>query len=119
MASRREPPQSRGIDICQRRISGTLSCHPCIARWWQNPRNFPTVGFDHWEHGRSMTPSRNMLRHLRRMASRWPDDYFLFTKWKERLSGTMFSSESDVKTGSMDRTRFQPSRVKEVGPAFR
>ncbi|GBN72016.1 hypothetical protein AVEN_32416-1 [Araneus ventricosus] len=39
-----------GVDFEE--ISGTLSCHTSIARWWQNPRTFPTVGFDHWEHGR-------------------------------------------------------------------
>ncbi|GBN40325.1 hypothetical protein AVEN_81197-1, partial [Araneus ventricosus] len=45
-----------------------------------------------------MTPSLNMPGHLRRMTSRWPNDYFLFPKLKEHLSGTRFSSESDVKT---------------------
>ncbi|GBN16467.1 hypothetical protein AVEN_196923-1 [Araneus ventricosus] len=45
-----------------------------------------------------MTPSLNMPGCLRRMASRWPNDYFLFPKLKEHLSGTRFSSESDVKT---------------------
>ncbi|GBN53076.1 hypothetical protein AVEN_181373-1, partial [Araneus ventricosus] len=34
------------------------------------------------------------------MASRWPSDYFLSTKLKEHLSGTRFSSESDVKTAT-------------------
>ncbi|GBM25970.1 hypothetical protein AVEN_223106-1 [Araneus ventricosus] len=45
-----------------------------------------------------MTPSLNTPRRLRRMASRWPSDYFLFPKLKEHLSGTRFSSDSDVKT---------------------
>nr|GBN18540.1 hypothetical protein AVEN_27647-1 [Araneus ventricosus]GBN18562.1 hypothetical protein AVEN_38415-1 [Araneus ventricosus]GBN18631.1 hypothetical protein AVEN_144502-1 [Araneus ventricosus] len=35
---------------------------------------------------------------LRRMASRWPSDYFLFPKLKEHLSGTEFPPDSDVKT---------------------
>ncbi|GBO42668.1 hypothetical protein AVEN_149103-1 [Araneus ventricosus] len=35
---------------------------------------------------------------LRRMASRWPSDYFLSPKLKEHLSGTRFSPKSDVKT---------------------
>ncbi|GBM29264.1 hypothetical protein AVEN_155218-1 [Araneus ventricosus] len=32
-------------------ISGTLSCHTCIAPVWRNSRTFPTVGIDHWEYG--------------------------------------------------------------------
>ncbi|GBN48346.1 hypothetical protein AVEN_100259-1 [Araneus ventricosus] len=39
-----------GVDFEE--ISGTLSCHTVKLRWWQDPRTFPTVGFDHWEHGR-------------------------------------------------------------------
>ncbi|GBO34882.1 hypothetical protein AVEN_78470-1, partial [Araneus ventricosus] len=39
-----------------------------------------------------------MPGRLRRMASRWPSDHFLFPKLKEHLSGIRFSSESDVKT---------------------
>ncbi|GBM85974.1 hypothetical protein AVEN_43520-1 [Araneus ventricosus] len=35
---------------------------------------------------------------VRRMASRWPSDYFLSQKLKEHLSGRKFSSETDVKT---------------------
>ncbi|GBM47677.1 hypothetical protein AVEN_171790-1 [Araneus ventricosus] len=34
------------------------------------------------------------------MASRWPSDHFLFSKLKEHLSGTRFSSDSAVKTGA-------------------
>ncbi|GBN57217.1 hypothetical protein AVEN_162703-1 [Araneus ventricosus] len=49
---------------------------------------------------RRMTPSLNMPGRLRRMASRWPTDCFLFSKLKGRLSGTRFSSESDVKTAT-------------------
>ncbi|GBN95766.1 hypothetical protein AVEN_3716-1 [Araneus ventricosus] len=45
-----------------------------------------------------MTPSLNMPGRLRRISSRWPNDYFLFPKLKELLSGTRSSSESDVKT---------------------
>ncbi|GBL77015.1 hypothetical protein AVEN_12669-1 [Araneus ventricosus] len=45
-----------------------------------------------------MTPSLNIPRRLRRITSQWPNDYFLFPKLKEHLSGTMFSSESDAKT---------------------
>ncbi|GBN87569.1 hypothetical protein AVEN_19215-1 [Araneus ventricosus] len=45
-----------------------------------------------------MTPSLNMPGHLRRITSRWLNDYFLSSKLKEHLSRTMFSSESDVKT---------------------
>ncbi|GBO12292.1 hypothetical protein AVEN_176232-1 [Araneus ventricosus] len=45
-----------------------------------------------------MTPSLNMPGYLRRMASRWSSDYFLFLKLKELLFGTGFSSDSDVKT---------------------
>ncbi|GBO19590.1 hypothetical protein AVEN_134987-1 [Araneus ventricosus] len=37
---------------------------------------------------------------LRRMASRWRSDYFLLSKLKEHLSGTKFSSDSDVKTAA-------------------
>ncbi|GBL89970.1 hypothetical protein AVEN_178381-1 [Araneus ventricosus] len=48
----------------------------------------------------SMTPSPNMLRRLRRMTSRWPSDYILFPKLKEHLSGTRFSSDSDMKRAS-------------------
>ncbi|GBO27355.1 hypothetical protein AVEN_122964-1 [Araneus ventricosus] len=44
-----------------------------------------------------MTPSLNMPGRLRRMASLWTSDYFLFPKLKEYLSGTRFSSDSDVK----------------------
>ncbi|GBO24319.1 hypothetical protein AVEN_50435-1 [Araneus ventricosus] len=44
------------------------------------------------------TPSLNMPGSLRRVISRWSNDYFLFPKLKEHLSGTKFSSESDVKT---------------------
>ncbi|GBN14625.1 hypothetical protein AVEN_171729-1 [Araneus ventricosus] len=40
------------------------------------------------QHGRAI---------VRRMASRWPNDYFLFQKLKEHLSGRKFSSETDVK----------------------
>ncbi|GBN51987.1 hypothetical protein AVEN_68383-1 [Araneus ventricosus] len=47
-----------------------------------------------------MTPSLNMPGRLRRMASRWPSDYFLFPKLKEQLSGTGFISDSDVKTAA-------------------
>ncbi|GBM86958.1 hypothetical protein AVEN_134388-1 [Araneus ventricosus] len=54
---------------------------------------------------RRMTPSLNMIDRLRRMASRWPRDYPQFPKLKEHISGTRFSSDSDVKhlprTGSM------------------
>ncbi|GBM70451.1 hypothetical protein AVEN_50721-1 [Araneus ventricosus] len=32
--------------------SGTLSCHTCIAPVVRKLKNFPTVGFDHWKHGR-------------------------------------------------------------------
>ncbi|GBN87626.1 hypothetical protein AVEN_261437-1 [Araneus ventricosus] len=32
------------------------------------------------------------------MASRCPNDYFLYTRLKEHLSRTTFSSENDVKT---------------------
>ncbi|GBO14148.1 hypothetical protein AVEN_51682-1 [Araneus ventricosus] len=47
-------------------------------------------------------------RRLRRITSRWRNDYFLFPKLKEHLSGTRRSSESDMKTvvnrtGSMGR----------------
>ncbi|GBN92122.1 hypothetical protein AVEN_80942-1 [Araneus ventricosus] len=35
---------------------------------------------------------------LQLITSQWPKDYFLFPKFKEHLSGTRFSSESDVKT---------------------
>ncbi|GBL54853.1 hypothetical protein AVEN_166734-1, partial [Araneus ventricosus] len=35
-----------------------------------------------------MTPSLSIPGRLRRMASRWPSDYFLFPKLKEHLSGT-------------------------------
>ncbi|GBL91903.1 hypothetical protein AVEN_172808-1 [Araneus ventricosus] len=45
-----------------------------------------------------MTPSLNMPGRLRRITSPCPNDYFLFLKLKEHLSGTRFSSESDVKT---------------------
>ncbi|GBO35155.1 hypothetical protein AVEN_207111-1 [Araneus ventricosus] len=45
-----------------------------------------------------MTPSLDMPGRLRRITSGWSNDYFLFPKWKEHLSGTRFSSESDVKT---------------------
>ncbi|GBN99661.1 hypothetical protein AVEN_112419-1, partial [Araneus ventricosus] len=47
-----------------------------------------------------MTPSLNLPGSLRRMASRWPSDYFLFPKLKEHLSRTMFSSNSVVKTAA-------------------
>ncbi|GBN77594.1 hypothetical protein AVEN_145673-1 [Araneus ventricosus] len=40
-----------------------------------------------------MTPSLNMPGRLRRKTSRWSNDYFLFPKLKEHLSGTRFSSE--------------------------
>ncbi|GBM90791.1 hypothetical protein AVEN_842-1 [Araneus ventricosus] len=43
-----------------------------------------------------MTPSLNMPGSLRRMSSRCPSDYFLSPKLKEYLSGTRFSSDSDV-----------------------
>ncbi|GBO16187.1 hypothetical protein AVEN_221672-1 [Araneus ventricosus] len=58
------------------------------------------------------TPTLNMPGRFIRMASRCPSDNFLFPKLKEHLSGTMFSSDSDVKkadwlrkarTISMDR----------------
>ncbi|GBN59092.1 hypothetical protein AVEN_125307-1 [Araneus ventricosus] len=39
-----------------------------------------------------------MPGRLRRITSRWPNGYFLFSKLKEHLSGTRYSSESDVKT---------------------
>ncbi|GBO40437.1 hypothetical protein AVEN_206507-1, partial [Araneus ventricosus] len=45
-----------------------------------------------------LTPSLDMPGRLRRITSRWPKNYFLFPKLKEHLSGTWFSSESDVKT---------------------
>ncbi|GBM58113.1 hypothetical protein AVEN_122545-1 [Araneus ventricosus] len=32
-------------------ISGTLSCHTCIAPVVGKLTNHPAVGFDHWEHG--------------------------------------------------------------------
>ncbi|GBO12222.1 hypothetical protein AVEN_58030-1 [Araneus ventricosus] len=32
-------------------ISGTVSCHTCIAPVVVKLTNHPTVGFDHWEHG--------------------------------------------------------------------
>ncbi|GBM13240.1 hypothetical protein AVEN_214944-1 [Araneus ventricosus] len=35
---------------------------------------------------------------LRRITSRWSNDYFLFPKLKDHLPETRFSSESDVKT---------------------
>ncbi|GBN16589.1 hypothetical protein AVEN_9531-1 [Araneus ventricosus] len=41
-----------------------------------------------------------MPGRLRRMAPRWPNDYFLFPKLTEHLSRTGFSSESDVKTSA-------------------
>ncbi|GBM88350.1 hypothetical protein AVEN_199338-1 [Araneus ventricosus] len=41
-----------------------------------------------------------MLGRLRRMVSGWSSDYFLFPKLKEHLSGTRFSSDSDVKTAA-------------------
>ncbi|GBL94776.1 hypothetical protein AVEN_244757-1 [Araneus ventricosus] len=47
-----------------------------------------------------MTPSLNMPGSLRRMASRFLSDYFLFPKLKEHLSGTRLSSDSDVKTAA-------------------
>ncbi|GBN36382.1 hypothetical protein AVEN_77324-1 [Araneus ventricosus] len=47
---------------------------------------------------RRMTPSLNMPGRLRRITSRWPNEYFLFPKLKKHLSGTKLSSESDVKT---------------------
>ncbi|GBN39076.1 hypothetical protein AVEN_100176-1 [Araneus ventricosus] len=47
---------------------------------------------------RKMAPSLNMPGRLRRITSRWPNDYFLLPKLKEHLSGAMISSESDVKT---------------------
>ncbi|GBO21263.1 hypothetical protein AVEN_72708-1, partial [Araneus ventricosus] len=37
---------------------------------------------------------------LRRMVSRWPSDYFIFPKLKTHLSGTRFSSDSDVRTAA-------------------
>ncbi|GBO18737.1 hypothetical protein AVEN_48236-1 [Araneus ventricosus] len=40
--------------------SGTLSCHTCIL-WWGNSRTFPTVGFDHWKHGR-LVVGRSVVR---------------------------------------------------------
>ncbi|GBM96855.1 hypothetical protein AVEN_126647-1 [Araneus ventricosus] len=47
-----------------------------------------------------MAPSLNMPKRLRRMASRWSSDCFLFQKLKEHISGTRFSSESDAKTAA-------------------
>ncbi|GBL92921.1 hypothetical protein AVEN_54577-1 [Araneus ventricosus] len=44
-----------------------------------------------------MTPSLNVPGRLRRIASRWPSDYFPFPKLKEYLSETRFSSDNDVK----------------------
>ncbi|GBL81528.1 hypothetical protein AVEN_143778-1 [Araneus ventricosus] len=45
-----------------------------------------------------MTPSLNMPGRIRRMASRWSSDYFLFPKVKEHLCVIRLSSDSDVKT---------------------
>ncbi|GBN47066.1 hypothetical protein AVEN_40716-1 [Araneus ventricosus] len=65
-----------------------------------------------------------MPGHFRRMASRWPSNYFLFVKLKEHLSATRLSSDSDVKTtaeswlSGLGRDFFQ-IRVKQVSPAFR
>ncbi|GBN78472.1 hypothetical protein AVEN_136432-1 [Araneus ventricosus] len=39
-------------------------------------------------------------KSLRRMASRLTSDYFLFSKLKEHLSVTRFSSDTEVKTTS-------------------
>ncbi|GBO10384.1 hypothetical protein AVEN_259952-1, partial [Araneus ventricosus] len=39
-----------------------------------------------------------MPRRLRRITSRWPNDHFPFTRLKEHLYGSRFSSESDAKT---------------------
>ncbi|GBM55224.1 hypothetical protein AVEN_158111-1 [Araneus ventricosus] len=52
-----------------------------------------------------MTPSLNMPGRLRRMASRSPNGYFLFSKLKEYLSGTRFSSDSDVKIAAENSGR--------------
>ncbi|GBM73153.1 hypothetical protein AVEN_129080-1 [Araneus ventricosus] len=52
------------------------------------------------------TPTLNMPGRFIRMASRWPSDNFLFSKLKEHVSGTMFSSDSDVKTADwLTKTR--------------
>ncbi|GBN33647.1 hypothetical protein AVEN_206157-1 [Araneus ventricosus] len=45
-----------------------------------------------------MTPSLNKPGRLCQITSRGPNDYFLFPKLKEHLSGTRVSPESDVKT---------------------
>ncbi|GBM90485.1 hypothetical protein AVEN_51887-1 [Araneus ventricosus] len=39
-----------GVDFEE--ISGTLSCHTCIAQVVAKPKNLLHGGFDHWEHGR-------------------------------------------------------------------
>ncbi|GBN51130.1 hypothetical protein AVEN_44817-1 [Araneus ventricosus] len=60
IASRRKRPQCKGINICQeahlglglRRLAVHFHVAPVWLLWWQNPRTFPTVGFDDWDHGR-------------------------------------------------------------------
>ncbi|GBM93661.1 hypothetical protein AVEN_132445-1 [Araneus ventricosus] len=70
-----------------------------------------------------MTPSLNIPGRLRRITLRWLNDYFLFPKLKEHLSGSRFSSENDVKTvaenwlNGQDVISAKP--VKQVVPAFR
>ncbi|GBO25026.1 hypothetical protein AVEN_17240-1 [Araneus ventricosus] len=61
-------------------------------------------GRDFYQFGlnKRMIPSLNMPGRLRRMDSRWPRDYFLSPKLKEHLSGTRFSSESDVKAAAVN-----------------
>ncbi|GBO02014.1 Liprin-beta-1 [Araneus ventricosus] len=49
---------------------------------------------------RKMTLSLNIPGRLRRMASRWPSDYFLFPKLKKHVPERQFSSNSDMKTAA-------------------
>ncbi|GBO20171.1 hypothetical protein AVEN_242421-1, partial [Araneus ventricosus] len=64
---------------------------------------------------RRMTPSTFMPGLLRRMASRWTSDYFLLPKLKEYLSGTRFSSESDVKTAVENWLNGQGRDLYQIG----
>ncbi|GBN75431.1 hypothetical protein AVEN_102248-1 [Araneus ventricosus] len=65
-----------------------------------------------------MTEHDTITQHARAFTSdnfRWPSDYSLFPKLRGHLSGTKFSSDSDVKTAAEKCGReFYPAGVNEL-----
>ncbi|GBM11840.1 hypothetical protein AVEN_26768-1 [Araneus ventricosus] len=67
-----------------------------------------------------MQESDNVTQHGKAFVSDglWPSDYFFFPKLKEHLSGTRFSSNSDVKIAAESWFNGQGRHFYPMGPGM-